>query len=121
MAKNQKCGSCGKVGHNVRGCDNAGTVVTALRAEIAELKAEIRGRMPTSGKNQNKLLSDEERGEFCPKVPERFGGRTKAAVVAKGARKPLRCNYCKVWLVSPYALKTHIGLGTREMRAALKH
>jgi len=131
MAKNQKCGQCGTVGHNRRRCGTSakatvrGSVIEQrIQAKLAELRALERVLDDSVGVKTSEPAKgdlDPTGGTFCPKVPDRFGGPTRQSVVAKGAKTPLRCNFCHVWLVSPGALKTHVGLMKRSMRATVVH
>ena len=131
MAKNQKCGQCGTVGHNRRRCGTPakatvrGSVIEQrIQAKLAELRALERVLDDSVGVKTNEPAKgdlDPTGGTYCPKVPDRFGGPTRQSVVAKGAKTPLPCNFCGVWLVSPGSLKTHVGLMKRAMRATTVH
>ena len=118
MAKNQKCGKCNTVGHNRRACPTSKSTKSSIRArmerkldELRVLERELDGA--TTGTSKGDI--DPTGGAFCPKVPDKFGGPTRQSVVAKGAKIPLCCNFCGVWLVSPGSLKTHVGLMKRKM------
>ena len=131
LAKNQKCGRCNTVGHNRRRCGTPakatvrGSVIEQrILAKLAELQALERVLDDSVGVKTNEPAKgdiDPTGGTFCPKVPDRFGGPTRQSVVAKGAKTPLPCNFCGVWLVSPGSLKTHVGLMKQAMRATTAH
>ena len=117
MAKNQKCGQCGKLGHNRTTCKPAEAQTASIAQRIEAKLAELRELESALNQKPSTGDIDPTAGTFCPKVPEKFGGPTRQSVVAKGAKSPLSCNFCGVWLVSPGSLKTHIGLMKRAMRA----
>ena len=121
LAKNQKCGKCNTVGHNRRACPTSKSINSSIKARMELMKDELRAlERELDGANTGTVKGDIDPngGAYCPKVPDKFGGPTRQSVIAKGAKTPLRCNFCHVWLVSPDSLRTHIGLMKREMREA---
>lgn len=123
MAKNQKCGRCNRIGHNRTTCTGTSVPAPAPKARKASLRQRIELKKLELQELESALNHkpatgdiDPTGGAYCPKVPEKFGGPTRQSVVAKGAKSPLRCNFCGVWLVSPGSLKTHVGLMKRAMR-----
>ena len=124
LAKNQKCGRCNTVGHNRRGCPTSNSIKASIKTRLDAKRAELRAlerELDEANTGAVKGDIDPTGGTFCPKVPDRFGGPTRQSVVAKGAKTPLPCNFCGVWLVSPGSLKTHVGLMKRAMRATTAH
>ena len=122
MAKNQKCGKCNTVGHNRRACPTSKSINSSIKARMELMKDELRALERELDNDNNVAVKgdlDPTGGAYCPKVPDKFGGPTRQSVVAKGAKSPLSCNFCGVWLVSPGSLKTHVGLMKRAMRAAV--